>query len=592
MPVPEKLGKYRLVRRLAQGGMAEIFLAKQEGPGGFEKNVVIKRILPEFSDQPQFLKMFLDEARIAAQLSHPNIVQLFDFGEVDGQHFLCMEYLAGEDLSFIFHHCRREGIRFPPAVAASILAAVADALNYAHEFVDDRGQALNIVHRDVTPSNIFLTYQGQVKVLDFGIARAEGRLDKTRAGLIKGKLKYMSPEQILAKSIDSRSDIFALGAVGYALLTGEEAFARTAQTEVFQAVVNDPIVSPRDKNGEVPAELSAIIMKALERDVKARYQTAADLKRDAEDYLANVTYVSHASALAGFLKEVLGAEHIRRRQSVTRDGNSSAPLASSSPLAEATMAPPPESITIAPPEPPTAGAGSAPSALRPTDADVTASDDGTGESTTKGGRPSRKPSSLGKKRVPLQPVKARSAMARAPWYVERWRLLAGVGAAVGVLFTVVALVSSPPAPVSPPASPVAVPKPVPPPGIDPGAAAAPTRPVTPMPAPPPELVPDAPEPVKVSVPSAPAPQPPSQPAPPRPPKAKPGYLSVNCIPWGCRILLDGKDTGKQAPLMEMPLKPGKYRLKVVDSASGKSREVALAVEEGRTEKAIVDFTKP
>ncbi len=194
MPV-RAYGKYMLVWKLAEGGMAEIFLAKQIGVEGFEKNVVIKRMLPHLSEVPDFVSMFLDEARLAASLSHPNVVQISDLGFADGCYYICMEYLAGEDFAAVIRVMRRRNQQVPLHITLRVLSDAATGLHYAHEATDQRGNPLNLVHRDVSPSNLFITYSGQVKVLDFGIAKAESRASTTSAGVVKGKYQYMSPEQ-------------------------------------------------------------------------------------------------------------------------------------------------------------------------------------------------------------------------------------------------------------------------------------------------------------------------------------------------------------------------------------------------------------
>ena len=215
MSTEPRLSRYRLLSSLAQGGMAELFLAVQEGPAGFEKEVVLKRVLPHLAGDASFISMFLDEARLAARLSHPHIVQVTDFGEEEGVYFLCMERLVGMDLAAILHAHKKKKRLFPAPVAAVILSAVCDALHYAHTLTDSRGQALGIVHRDFSPSNLFVTEQGAVKVLDFGIAKARGRAVRTEAGQIKGKIQYMSPEQAMSAEPDDRSNLFSSGSVLY-----------------------------------------------------------------------------------------------------------------------------------------------------------------------------------------------------------------------------------------------------------------------------------------------------------------------------------------------------------------------------------------
>jgi len=213
---PIHLGKYELIKRIATGGMAEIYLARVSGLPGFEKIVVVKRILPQLATNQEFVQMFLDEARVAATLHHPNIVQMYDIGAVDGNYFISMEYLHGEDLRSIARAMRQKGQdRVPLEHALGIGVGIAAGLHYAHEKVGFDGKPLHIVHRDITPQNIFVTYDGGVKLVDFGIAKASNRASETRYGSLKGKIPYMSPEQCRSEPLDRRSDIFSLGILLY-----------------------------------------------------------------------------------------------------------------------------------------------------------------------------------------------------------------------------------------------------------------------------------------------------------------------------------------------------------------------------------------
>jgi serine/threonine-protein kinase len=313
MPKAETFGKYRLVRPLAQGGMAEVFLAKQMGLQGFEKNVVIKRILPHLTKDPEFLEMFLDEARLVARLAHPNVVQVFDIGEVDGQYFLAMEYLAGEDLSAIIGAAREQGKPVPSQIVANIVGCALDGLQYVHALADEAGNPLHIVHRDVSPSNIFVTYQGVVKILDFGIAKAEGKLVATEIGRLKGKYSYMSPEQVLGEQLDGRSDLFSLGTVLYEALTGVRLFRRDGELATVRAIADEPILPPSTHRSDLPMEMDRIVMKALTRVLKDRYQTAQQMRQDLDHYLAARTYVPSANQLRDYLLLLFGEPHVQDR---------------------------------------------------------------------------------------------------------------------------------------------------------------------------------------------------------------------------------------------------------------------------------------
>ena len=224
---PGRFGKYTLIDRIAVGGMAEIFLARQAGPEGFEKNIVIKRIRPHLSKEPNFVRMFLNEAKLAAQLNHPNIVQIYDLGKIGESYFIAMEYIFGRDMRRIIPKADALGIPFPMVYALKIASSVCEGLYFAHQRVDVYGQRLDIVHRDVTPENIFVSFDGTVKILDFGIAKAANQIEQTLAGELKGKLSYMSPEQCVGSQLDNRSDLFSLGTVLYEWLTGFKLFSHS-----------------------------------------------------------------------------------------------------------------------------------------------------------------------------------------------------------------------------------------------------------------------------------------------------------------------------------------------------------------------------
>jgi serine/threonine-protein kinase len=283
----ETVGKHRLMTRLAIGGMAEIWLALQSGPMGFGKLVVIKRIAESFSSQPQLVQMFLDEARIAAQLRHPNIVQIFDLGEHAGAYYLTMEYLHGEDLAAVVRKGR--DARAAPSLPfiARVVASAAEGLSSAHHHVGLDGKPMHIVHRDVSPQNIFITYDGAVKVLDFGVALATGRLQQTTsAGQVKGKFGYMSPEQVKGEPVDMRTDVWALGVVLFEACTQTRLFdTREGAVSTAQQLLFSPIPAARDRNPRVPSELDDIISSALQRDIGKRTPSALQMQRDLEGWL-------------------------------------------------------------------------------------------------------------------------------------------------------------------------------------------------------------------------------------------------------------------------------------------------------------------
>jgi len=308
---PTRYGKYFLVRKLAEGGMAEIFLAKQVGEEGFERNVVIKRMLSNLSSSPDFVTMFLDEARLAARLAHPNIVQIHDLGTAEGCYYICMEYLAGEDFSAVLRAASKRREYVPMGIVLRILIEAAHGLQYAHEFADESGRALNLVHRDISPSNIFVTYVGQVKVLDFGIAKAESRTTHTTAGVVKGKYMYMAPEQARGQQVDRRADVFSLGVSLYEALTNVRPFARDVELAILNAVLTADFRPPRELRPEISPELEAIVLKAMSSVVETRYQSAAEMAADLEQ-LQDPAPVSTAQ-VSQYLKGLFGGERITQK---------------------------------------------------------------------------------------------------------------------------------------------------------------------------------------------------------------------------------------------------------------------------------------
>ncbi|WP_375772213.1 serine/threonine protein kinase [Archangium gephyra] len=301
-PVP--FGQYKLIDRLAVGGMAELFLAQQSGPDGFEKPVVIKRIRPHLSRQSPFVRMFLNEARLAAQLNHPNIVQIHDLGKVGDSYYIGMEYLFGRDMRRVVPKAESLGIPFPMVYALKIASSVCEGLYYAHQKVDLYGSPLNIVHRDVTPENIFVCFDGTVKVLDFGIAKAANRVEQTRAGELRGKLSYLSPEQCLGKPLDHRSDIFSLGSVLYEWLTGFKLFTGESDVSVMRSIVDGKVYAPSYFRADIPEPVEAILMKALERDRDKRYPTAWHFQQDLDRFLNAYEFTPTHLHLSNFLKQL------------------------------------------------------------------------------------------------------------------------------------------------------------------------------------------------------------------------------------------------------------------------------------------------
>ncbi len=298
---PVNLGRYRLLSRLAVGGMAEIFLARVEGIGGFEKALVVKRLIPQFAQDPMLVRMFMDEARLLAKLDHPNITQVHDIGAESGQYFFAMEYVHGEDLRTLTRAAATTGRGAGDAVIAGIGAAAARALHYVHEKRADNGRPLNIVHRDVSPSNILVSYEGAVKLADFGVAKWDEQQTRTTAGTLKGKLAYMSPEQAGGHAIDRRSDIFSLGIVLFELATGTRLFQGATDMAVLRQLSSGVIPLPSRRRPNFPARLQDIVLRALAPAPAQRYATAQALAEDLEAYAASVGEAWDSSARAALM---------------------------------------------------------------------------------------------------------------------------------------------------------------------------------------------------------------------------------------------------------------------------------------------------
>jgi serine/threonine protein kinase len=305
-PAGTSLGRYQILKHLASGGMAEIYLARATGIEGFERYVVVKRILAEHAADKRFVKMFTDEARLAAQLHHQNIAQVYDCGQDDGTYYFAMEYVHGENLRELLKKMALARRQLPLEHALTIIAGGCAGLDYAHDKRGADRQPLGVVHRDVSPSNLIVAYDGGVKVVDFGIAKAASRMSETRSGTLKGKIAYMSPEQCLGKSLDRRSDIFALGIVMYELTTVSRLFKGENDYITMNRIVTGDIPSPTKKRPDYPPALEAIVMKALALDPVDRYQTAGELLEAIEQFATRERISLSTTALGRFMREVFG----------------------------------------------------------------------------------------------------------------------------------------------------------------------------------------------------------------------------------------------------------------------------------------------
>jgi len=286
--VGDVYGPYTLLERIAAGGMAEVFKAKRSGVEGFEKVVAVKRILPHLSDNKEFVDMFIDEAKVVAGLTHPNIVQIFDLGKLDETYFIAMEFVHGRDLRSIQRRAKDKGLRLPLDLSAYVVSRVCSALDHAHKRKDDQGRPMRVVHRDISPQNILISFEGDVKLTDFGIARAATKASSTDKGSLRGKLLYMSPEQASGQPMDRRSDVFSLGIVFYEMLTERKPFMATSEKGILEMVRECRIDPPTKWNDRVPERLERIVMKALDRDPEQRYQEAGEMHRDLERAIAEL----------------------------------------------------------------------------------------------------------------------------------------------------------------------------------------------------------------------------------------------------------------------------------------------------------------
>lgn len=273
---PQQFGKYFLLEKLAVGGMAEIYKAKTYGAEGFEKLLAIKRILPHAAEDKEFINMLIDEAKLSVLLSHANIVQVFDLGKIGSDYFISMEYIHGVNVRDVLYKLREKGEKIAAELAVFIASETCKGLDYAHRKTDSEGNALDIVHRDISPQNILISYEGEVKIVDFGIAKAAMNISNTMAGILKGKISYMSPEQAMGKAIDNRTDIFSLGILLYEALTGKKLFTGESQFEVLKKIRTTRIHTEQLPEN-LPAELKNILAKALAYDPKDRYQQASDM---------------------------------------------------------------------------------------------------------------------------------------------------------------------------------------------------------------------------------------------------------------------------------------------------------------------------
>ena len=323
-PIP--FGNYLLVDRISVGGMAEIFLAKRVGAEGDERRVAIKRILPAMAEDPDFTRMFLDEARICVQLNHPNIVRFSDLGMHDGTCFIAMEYVAGKDLRSLMEHQASVGQPMPVAQAIFIASRLLSGLDYAHRSTGVDGRPLGIIHRDVSPQNVLISYEGDIKLIDFGIAKAATNSQRTQAGFLKGKIGYMSPEQIVG-SVDRRADLFAVGIILFELLTGQRLFTGPTDFAVLAKIREAEVPSLCELNPAIPPELEAVVLRALKADPDERYQWCSELEADLKPFLAtDAGELFTAKALSASLQETFHEDFERDAERARRVAEAFVPV--------------------------------------------------------------------------------------------------------------------------------------------------------------------------------------------------------------------------------------------------------------------------
>ena len=308
MREPVKYGNYYLLERVNIGGMAEVFKGVSYGVEGFERLFAVKRVLPNIAEDQEFIEMFIDEAKIAVQLNHANIGQIFELGNAENSYFIAMEFVQGKDLRAIFDRVRKRTERIDISMTCHVIKEVCEALEYAHNKKNERQEALNLVHRDVSPQNIIVSYDGEVKLIDFGIAKAAGKASKTQAGILKGKFGYMSPEQVRGRPIDRRSDIFSLGVVLFELLTLERCFQGESDFSTLEKVRNVDIRRPATLNRDIPPELERIVLKALSRNPEERYQSAAELQDGLQKFLYQSGSFYSRKDLAVWMKRTFDAD--------------------------------------------------------------------------------------------------------------------------------------------------------------------------------------------------------------------------------------------------------------------------------------------
>lgn len=317
MAQPQQQQRYRVIERIAAGGMAEVFRAESAGLEGFKKKVAIKRVLPHLSEKREFISMFLDEARLSAHLGHSNCVQVFDIGKGDNAYFIVMEFVDGSDLKGVVDYQRQTQTLFPVEEACLICVRICEGLAYAHELRDEEGEPLHIVHRDMSPPNVLLTRHGEVKIVDFGLAKANSQLEQSQPGIIKGKFGYLSPEAAQGKDVDARTDIFAVGIILWELLSGRRLFQGKSDLETVRQVQRAEVPDIRQFNPAVTEAVFQVIAKGLAGDPNDRYQTARDFGNALNDVLFDLPRAVSSFDIAKLVAPVQAQRaHEKKRKAI------------------------------------------------------------------------------------------------------------------------------------------------------------------------------------------------------------------------------------------------------------------------------------
>ncbi|MCG6931969.1 MAG: serine/threonine protein kinase, partial [Desulfofustis sp.] len=307
--------KYILLDKIGSGGVAEVFRGKLTREQGFEKLLVIKKLLPEHNDDREMVDIFISEARLAALMQHDNIAAIYDFGEIDGEYFLAMEYLSGKNLHAVMARVRDHQESFTPAHALAVCSRICEGMEYAHSLRDLQNKPLNLVHRDLTPHNIFITYDGKVKILDFGVAKAELFDNKTREGVVKGKISYMSPERLTGEAVDSRADIFSIGILLYEMI-GKARMYQGDTAELIRKCLTADFVNLRELAPNLDRRFYAILDKALAVDVDRRYRSCAEMQADIEDLLFDLQQRVDSKFLKTSIRQLFAREYEEEQRKI------------------------------------------------------------------------------------------------------------------------------------------------------------------------------------------------------------------------------------------------------------------------------------